>query len=193
MKFNLIITGIGGQGILTFGSIISEAALLEGYEVKTAELHGLSQRGGHTEMHVRFGERIYSPLVRQGNADLIISLELLESLRACYYASKEKTKFLINNYKIPPLSVYLEKTSYPEIEEIKEILKNFSLKFEIVDTQKVVKNLVLSNVYLLGYAIKNGYLPLKKENAWDAIVKVIGVKKPEAIEINKKAFEKAFE
>jgi indolepyruvate ferredoxin oxidoreductase beta subunit len=193
MKFNLIITGIGGQGILTLGRIIAEASLLQGYDVKTAELHGLSQRGGHTEMHIRFGEKIYSPLVMQADADLIISLELLESLRACYYGRKDKTIFLINNFKIPPISVYLEKIRYPTLEEVKSILEKFSLKFEIIDTKKIVEKPILANIYLFGYAIKHGYLPISKENAMNAILSVIGRRKPRMIEINRRVFEKSFE
>ena len=72
-NFNIIISGIGGQGIITLTRILAEAALLQGLDVKTSELHGLSQRGGSVETHIRFGRNIFSPLVRQGSADLIIS------------------------------------------------------------------------------------------------------------------------
>ena len=196
MKFNLIITGVGGQGILTLGRIIAEAALLQGYDVKTSELHGLSQRGGYTEMHVRFGDKIHSPLVMQMDADLIISLELLESLRACQYGNKEKTIFLINNFKFPSISVYLKKITYPTIEKIKEILGKFSLKFEIVNATEIVKKKgaspVLSNIYLFGHAVKQKYLPIEKENALKALEKIIGLKKAELVLINKQIFEEAF-
>ena len=87
-EFNIVVTGTGGQGLITLLKIISEAALSEGYDLAASELHGLSQRGGSVEVHFRFGEEIYSPLVKQGGANLIISLEALEALRACYYSSK---------------------------------------------------------------------------------------------------------
>ncbi|MBU2635317.1 2-oxoacid:acceptor oxidoreductase family protein, partial [Patescibacteria group bacterium] len=80
--FNIVISGTGGQGLITLLQIIAEAALVEGLDVKTSELHGLSQRGGAVETHIRFGKKIYSPLVSLGSADLILSLETLESLRA---------------------------------------------------------------------------------------------------------------
>lgn len=71
---NIIIAGIGGQGVITLTRILANAALLDGYDVKTSELHGLSQRGGYVETHIRFGKKIYSPLVMPGKADLIIDL-----------------------------------------------------------------------------------------------------------------------
>lgn len=82
-NFNIILVGVGGQGIITLTRILAQAALIERYDVKTSELHGLSQRGGSVEAHVRFGAKIYSPLVKRAGADLIISLEIQETLRAC--------------------------------------------------------------------------------------------------------------
>ena len=101
-NFNIIISGVGGQGLITITKILAKAALIDGFDVKTSELHGLSQRGGSVETAIRFGHKIDSPLIRQGGADLIISLELQEALRACYYASKDsKTMFLINDFVKP--------------------------------------------------------------------------------------------
>ena len=73
--FNIIISGVGGQGIITLTRILTEAALIEKYDIKSSELHGRSQRGGSVESHIRFGRKIYSPLVKRGGSDLIISLE----------------------------------------------------------------------------------------------------------------------
>ncbi len=97
-KFNIVIVGTGGQGLITLLPIIAEAALFEGYEVRTSELHGLSQRGGSVEVHIRFGQKIYSPLVSQGKADLILGLEMQEALRGVYFAN-QKTKFLLISIK----------------------------------------------------------------------------------------------
>src|SRR4030042_4394517 len=95
-QFNIVIKGVGGQGLITLLQIIAEAALSEGYSVRTSELHGLSQRGGSVEVHIRFGKKIYSPIVAQGKADLILGLEMQEGLRGAPFSNK-KTKFLINN------------------------------------------------------------------------------------------------
>ena len=105
-QFNILIVGTGGQGQITLLQILAEAALIEGYDVKTSELHGLSQRGGSVEVHIRFGKKIFSPLIPQGQADLIIGLEMQECLKACYFANP-KTNFLINKYIVP---IPLEKT-----------------------------------------------------------------------------------
>ena len=101
-QFNMLIVGTGGQGQITLLQVLAEAALIENLDFKSSELHGLSQRGGSVEVHIRFGEKIYSPLVKQGGADLIISLEAQESLKSCYYGSKQnKTIFLVNEFFSP--------------------------------------------------------------------------------------------
>ena len=97
--FNIIIAGVGGQGLITLTQILAEAALLQGYDVKTSELHGLAQRGGSVETHFRFGKEVYSPLIDDGQADLIVSLEIQEGLRKITF-SNLKTNFIINNIHI---------------------------------------------------------------------------------------------
>ncbi len=125
----MVIVGTGGQGVITVLRILAEVALIEGYDVKTSELHGLSQRGGSVEVHIKFGNKIHSPLVAQGKADLILGLEMQECLKSCYFVhphtkreqdakgtkidkvssrygvgANSKTSFLINDYLIPILS-----------------------------------------------------------------------------------------
>jgi indolepyruvate ferredoxin oxidoreductase beta subunit len=76
--FNLIVNGVGGQGVITLLTLIDEAAMADGYDVRSSELHGLSQRGGSVQTHVRFGKKVNSPLIENGKADLVISLECLK-------------------------------------------------------------------------------------------------------------------
>ncbi len=155
----------------------------------TSELHGLSQRGGSVEVHIRFGKEIFSPLVRQGGADLIISLEVQESLRACYYASKERgTIFLIN-----------DASSY-----IGEAEKNFSRKRIIKTIQKFSQKIILTNasyicqkelgtslvvgVYLVGWLVCRKILPLNLSS----IILATRENIPEKfLELNLKAIELA--
>ena len=101
-QFNILIVGTGGQGQITLLQILAEAGLREGYDIKTSELHGLSQRGGSVEVHLRLGKEIFSPLISQQRADLIFGLEMQECLKAAYYANS-KTIFLINKYIVPIL------------------------------------------------------------------------------------------
>lgn len=193
-EFNIVVTGIGGQGVLTLANIISEAALKEGYDVKSSELHGLAQRGGTIPCHVRFGKKIYSPLVLEGEADLVIGLEPLEALRACYYGSKEsETIFLIDSYKAIPLSVSVLGQKYPSFEEIKKLLEPFSKRVIILNASEIVKketgSIISTNIFLLGYACFKRMIPIKKKFLLEGIKEVIPEK---YFDINKKIFEIGF-
>ena len=105
MKFDVMLTGVGGEGVLTAGVIIAKAANLEGKYVRGVQLHGLAQRGGTIPAFIRFGSKdeISSPGVMQANADLIISFEPLEAVRALFYARKDKTNFIISDHPQIPI------------------------------------------------------------------------------------------
>lgn len=187
--FNIIIAGTGGQGLITLLKIIAQAAFDEGYDVKTSELHGLSQRGGSVEVHIRFGKgKVYSPLVKRGGANLIISLEAQEALRVAYFASKEAgTIFLINEFFIP-----VSEQKMPTIKEISDSLKDFSKKTIIVSAsdicQKALGQNVTAGIYLLGYSSFKNLLPLNPERMISAIKKIIPAN---FLELNLKSFELA--
>ncbi len=185
-QFNIVIVGAGGQGLITLLQILSQAALAQGFDVKTSELHGLSQRGGSVEVHIRFGEEIHSPLVAQGKADLIIALEMQEALRAIYFANP-KTVFLINKYIIP---VSLQKP-LPEL-RISKILKRVSKKIKIVKAadicQKEFGTGVTAGIYLLGLASFKKFLPLKPQAISTALKEVIPA---EYLDLNIKTFKLA--
>lgn len=167
--FNIIINGVGGQGIITLLALIDEAAFIEGYDVKSSELHGLSQRGGSVETHIKVGKKINSPLILNGQVDLIISLEVLEGLRETVKAGKQ-TKFLVNNFSLPFIG------GLPK-EEIKKQLSVFKNEMHFVDATSICKeelqNDVVATVYLLGYAISKKLIPLKIESVMLAIKNVI--------------------
>lgn len=184
-NFNLIINGVGGQGVITLLSLIDQAAFVEGYDVRSSELHGLSQRGGSVETHIRFGKKVDSPLIANGKADLIISLEMLEGLREIAKSGKQ-TKFLINEF------VSLFQGSLNK-EEIKKQFENLKNEMHIIQASDVCKeklnNEVVSTIYLLGYAIKEKLIPLKKESVIEAIKQIV----PEKYrELNINAFNLAF-
>lgn len=187
--FNIVICGVGGQGLITLLKILAEVAKIENYDFASSELHGLAQRGGSVEVHIRFGKEIYSPLVKQGGADLILALEAQESLKACYFASKEKgTIFLVNEFFNPILGQEKKYTS----QEILKILEKFSQKAILVKAseicQKELGTDVVSGVYLLGYTLFNKILPLKEESVILALKKVIP---PAFLELNLKAINLA--
>jgi len=196
--FNMIIAGVGGQGLITLLDIIACAAFWQGFDVKTSELHGLSQRGGSVNVHIRFGKKscsaqqkdtfcstaVYAPIVPKGKADLILALEFQESLNALVFANAH-TFFVINNYQTPTLG---ESVSYQEVEsEIKKITeKIFTLPFSQHCQQKL-QNDIPAGIAMLGFAVQKGLLaPLTKEALEYAIQEVIA---PKHYELNKQAFQ----
>ena len=185
-QFNIVIQGVGGQGLITLLQIITEAAISEGYDVRTSELHGLSQRGGSVEVHIRFGKKIYSPMVAQGKADLIFGLEMQEALRGLYFANK-KTKFLVNKQITP---IPLEKTFSEK--KLLEIFQKFTKNIILVPASDICREKlgtdVVSGIYLLSLAIFKRLIPLKPDSILRAIKKIIPEK---YLELNIKTFELA--
>jgi len=185
-QFNMLIFGTGGQGLITLLQIISEAAQSEGYDIRTSELHGLSQRGGSVEVHIRFGKKIYSPLVSQGGADFILALEEQESLRGIYFAN-QKTDFLINQLVIRiPLKEPLVEEQI--LAELKKITKNINIVPADKICQEKLGNSVVSGIYLISYAAFKGLIPLNQESVEKAIKKIIPEK---FLELNLKTYNLA--
>lgn len=118
---NILLAGVGGQGILLASEVLSEVCLLAGLDVKKNEIHGMSQRGGSVVSHVRYGEKVYSSIIPEGEVDILFSFELLET---CRYLPllRENGRVVVNNWKIAPPSVALGKQAYPEhlIEKIQQ-------------------------------------------------------------------------
>lgn len=187
-EFNIVIVGTGGQGQITLLQILAQAALSENWDIKTSELHGLSQKGGQVEVHFRFGKGIFSPLVPEGGADLIIALERQEALRACYYGSKEaKTIFLINDFA---LSIPNQKPLSQE--EISKTLKKFSEKAIFIPAaeicQKEFNAGIGAGVFLVSLAAFKNILPLKPASIKKAIQKTV---KDKYLKLNLEIFELA--
>lgn len=109
---NILFSGVGGQGIILASDITAHAVMRSGLDVKKSEIHGMAQRGGSVVAHLRFGEKIYSPVIERGTADIQVSFEMLESLRYLPYMGKRST-VILNTQEIPPLSVSAGTESYP--------------------------------------------------------------------------------
>jgi indolepyruvate ferredoxin oxidoreductase beta subunit len=185
-QFNMVIVGTGGQGLITLLQIAAEAALSSGFDIRTSELHGLSQRGGSVEVHIRFGRKIYSPLISRGGADLILGLEIQESLRGAYFASSQ-TRFLIDKYLVPiPSQKPFSET------QILQILKKISREVKLLPAfeicQKEFGTGVTAGIYLLSLASFKGLVPLKPNLILQAIKKVIPGK---YLDLNLKTFKLA--
>ena len=179
---SVIIAGVGGQGILLASNLLSEAAMEAGYDVKKSEIHGMSQRGGDVTSTVRFGDKVYSPIVGLAGADVILAFEKLEALRNLPYLKKEGT-IIVNDYRIDPLPVASGYMEYPEnaIEYLKERVKTI-----VLDARKLALkagNIRTMNVVLLGVLSKSLDI---SEDIWLQVIE--RRVPPKAVEANKIAF-----
>ena len=137
MEKNIILAGVGGQGILSIAYVIDNAALDAGFNFRQAEVHGMAQRGGSVEGYIRFGSDVHSPLTPRGYSHVMLAFEPIEAIRRIEYVGP-KTVILVNDKIIPPPSVYRKKDCfYPEISEIKKILA--FICFYLVDMTHGVK------------------------------------------------------
>jgi len=163
---NIIVCGVGGQGILLSSDILCYAAYTEGFDVKKSEIHGMAQRGGSVITHVRFGRKVYSPLIEEGTADFILAYEKLEAMRYAHYVKKNGV-FVINDLAIPPMTVLVGEAQYPS--NIEDNLKAYGTTHFIKasDIARELGNIRATNVALLG-GLAN-FLDFKPESWHTAI------------------------
>ena len=112
MTKNIMIVGVGGQGTLLASRILGNAVISEGYDVKVSEVHGMSQRGGSVVTYVKYGDKVYSPVIDEGEADVILAFELLEAYRALPFL-KKGGKIIVNDQRIDPMPVITGAANYP--------------------------------------------------------------------------------
>ncbi len=187
-EFNIVLTGVGGQGILLAAEVLGAAAVKDGLNVRVGEIHGMAQRGGAVVCTVRIGENVSSPLVMEGQAEIILGFEPLETLRSVKYAS-EKTLIIMGDEKIPPPELTLKGESYPKMEEILEKMKRFSKNIVIVEALKIAKeagSTMVQNSVLLGAVTAIGKLPIKTESLIETLKELVPAK---YVKINVKAFK----
>lgn len=151
---NILLVGVGGQGTILTSKIISNGFINAGYEVKMAEIHGMSQRGGSVTTQIRYGEKVYSPVIEKGTADLIVAFEKSEALRWLEYL-REDGILIVNDYTIEPFTVSLGISGYPEdvIDEYKMKIKNIHI-FNAFDVAEKIGNSKAMNIVLLGSLVK---------------------------------------
>ncbi len=183
-SYNVIIAGVGGQGIILASELLALAAMEAGYDVKKSEVHGMSQRGGDVVSHVRFSEKVYSPLIEQGTCDLILAFEKAEALRYLHYLKPGEGVVVMNDLEIIPLPVTAGEDTYPE--NVEETIRNYA-NLVVVDAIKRAKELGnprVANTIMLGVASRFFDIP---EDVW---IRVISNRVPrKTIEVNRKAFQ----
>ena len=184
----IMIVGVGGQGTLLASRIIGAVLLGGGYDVKVSEVHGMSQRGGSVVTYVKYGDKVYSPVIEKGEADLILSFEELEAARWLPYL-KKGGRLVLNTQRINPMPVITGAAEYPE--DITEKLKKTGADITAVDALKIAEEAGSAkavNVALLGVLSESTDFG---EDVWmKAIEKCVPEK---ALDINKKAFKIARE
>ena len=186
-KLDLLITGVGGQGIVLASDIIGEAALVGGYDVKKTDTLGMAQRGGSVVSHVRLARHVWSPLIKKGEVDILVAFEKLEAARWAHYL-RPGAVAIVNNHVLPPLSVNLGNEHYPSDEEITNILRQRSERIYFVNGTSRVRemgNIRTLNMFMLGCI--SLFLPLKIHTWKESISQRL---RPEMRQINIFAFDR---
>lgn len=184
-NIDFLMAGVGGQGTILASNILAQVGLNLGYDVKKAEVHGMAQRGGQVDSHVRWGEKVHSPLVEENNVDYIIGFEMLEASRFPHFLKQGGTA-LVNDYRINPPVVNLGTATYPSKQEIEALLLSRAGKVYWITGTDIARDLgnpAMVGVVLLG-ALSN--LVGGDQEIW---LKVIGqMVPPKFVELNKEAF-----
>jgi len=166
---NFLVAGVGGQGTLLASDILAEVGMRAGYDVKKSDVLGLAVRGGSVLSHVRWGERVASPVVRKGEMDYLLAFEPLEALRGAEFLHSEST-IVVNTKKVPPVSVSSGSASYPAKNQIEQILRNTAKAVHFVDAARVAQeigNVKVTNVVMLGVFSTLLDVPFK---TWEEVV-----------------------
>jgi len=176
--------GVGGQGIILASDILAESLMEAGFDVKKSEVHGMAQRGGSVTSHVRFGKKVYSPLIARGQADFLYCLEMLESLRSIDFL-KPDSLIILNDYRLNPPSVSLGVEEYPE--GIYETFTRYFPRVALIDGVDLAKkngNPRTMGIIILGYLSRYIDVP---QNIWESVIRRRVPKK--VVDVNLSAFE----
>lgn len=179
---NIMIVGVGGQGTLLTSRILGGMARQAGYDVKLSEVHGMAQRGGSVVTFVRYGDKVFEPIVEEGQADVLIAFERLEALRYAHFLKKDGV-MIVNNQRIDPMPVVIGNASYPE--HILETLKKEYTIYPVdaIEEARKLGNIKVFNIIVLGIAAQ--HMDFSKEEWMAVIEKTVP---PKTIDVNKEAF-----
>jgi len=184
----VMIVGVGGQGTLLASRVLGQVAISEGHDVKMSEVHGMAQRGGSVVTYVIYGDKVYSPIIEEGEADMILSFEELEAYRYISYL-KKGGKLIVNTQKIDPMPVITGAMEYPQ--NILDKIEKKGIDVTAIDALPLAVeagNKKSVNIVLLGVVAKNSTIPYEK---WiDAIKTTV---KPQFVDVNIEAFKKGYE
>ena len=181
---NVMIVGVGGQGSLLASKLLGKLLLTKGYDIKVSEVHGMSQRGGSVVTYVRFGDKVYSPVIDKGQADYIVSFELLEAARWTEYL-KPGGKIITNTQKINPMPVIIGAAEYPE--DLLGKMASAGINVDALDALSLAEQAGSAkavNLVLMGRLSRYFDIPVED---WISAIEVSVP--PKFLELNKKAFD----
>ncbi|MFO7996757.1 MAG: indolepyruvate oxidoreductase subunit beta, partial [Dehalococcoidia bacterium] len=162
-EFNILITGVGGQGVILMSELLGKAAIDDGLTVRGSEILGMAVRGGSVTSIIRVGEDVYGPLIPTGKCDIIIGMEPSEALRTAGFLSKSGM-VILNTVPIVPFTVSLGQSGYPSLEQVLEKLNTITSKIIQLDANQIAReagSLLAANVVMLGALFGTELLPLK--------------------------------
>jgi indolepyruvate ferredoxin oxidoreductase beta subunit len=184
-KINIVLTGVGGHGVITAANILGKTSVKAGITIFVSEVHGMAQRGGSVNCTVRIG-KVSGPLVASGTADAIVSTEPIEALRYIHYSNK-KTKIITDITPVVPFTVSSGNEKYPELDKVFKELENYGKLYKI-DAVKIAKDagsLISKNIVMLGALAGLGILPFDSKILLETVLENVPIKFKD---INKKAF-----
>lgn len=188
MTKNIMLVGVGGQGTILASKLLTLGLMEAGYDVKMSEIHGMSQRGGSVSTHVRYGDKVNSSVIEKGGADILVSFEKVEAMRAISYL-KKGGKVVVNDFEMESVTTITGAEKYPEriIEELREKAENL-VSIDAGKLAEELGNIKIMNVILLGALVKSMEL---NDIDWNTIIEENV--KPKFVELNKKAFSLGLE
>jgi indolepyruvate ferredoxin oxidoreductase beta subunit len=185
---SILLVGVGGQGTILASKILSEGLVRKGYDVKMSEIHGMSQRGGSVTTHVRFGTKVASPVVPEGEADVLVAFEKVEAVRWLKYL-KKGGRLVVNNFEIYSLPVLTGAAKYPDevVEKLEKEVPGLKI-FNAGEIAEALGNIKAQNVVLLGALVKAMEL---EDIDWESVLKELVP--PKLLDLNLKAFKAGLE
>lgn len=189
-KFDILIAGVGGQGVILLSKILGDAAIASGINVVSSEIHGMAQRGGSVSSMVRLGGTP-GPIIYDGGADAVLSLEPVEAIRSLEKVS-QNTAIVMNSKPTIPFTVSIGREAYPTLDEITSRLKNFTEKVVTIDAEGLANAAGMpaaANIVMLGALVKTCAMPIEKDAILESVKKNVPAK---YLEQNLKAFEMGY-
>jgi indolepyruvate ferredoxin oxidoreductase beta subunit len=165
-EFNVLITGVGGQGVILMSELLGNAAVKDGLRVRGSEVLGMAVRGGSVFSNIRIGSEVYGPLTPVGKCDILVGMEPSEALRNIIYLSKSSL-VILNTRTVVPFTVFLGKSGYPSLEEVLGKLDNTSSRVITLNAAQIAEeagSLLSANIVMLGATFGTGLLPIKIES-----------------------------